>query len=190
MNTVIKKINLILIALVVMFIWGNSLLPASVSSDESEFVKSMLDPLWTLIDSGRIQSGMTALADKLSPGWLQTIAYKFIDWADEHVLSQGSSYLVRKLAHFTEYMVLGVLMCSLLARPNARPRFLWPEILCLAVASIDETIQLFSEGRGAAVRDVMIDLCGATLGVILMSIFLFIVFLSNVVNDWRDRRYY
>ncbi|MCD7769767.1 MAG: VanZ family protein [Oscillospiraceae bacterium] len=175
MGKTARKIVIVLMGLMILFIWGNSMLPADISSEESEWVRSLMEPILSVLQSGRIQASLTRIADGVTEPRLQALLYKGIAWLDEHILSQTASYLVRKAAHFTEYMILGVLMGLLLSKPNGRARFWWPEIMCLAVASIDETFQLFSEGRGAAFRDVMIDLSGATLGVILAALVLFIL---------------
>ena len=60
-------------------------------------------------------------------------------------------------------------------KPERTARFLLLEGACLLAASIDEGIQLFSEGRGVSFRDVCIDLSGATLGVLIALLTLMIV---------------
>ncbi|MCD8087162.1 MAG: VanZ family protein [Oscillospiraceae bacterium] len=175
MGKTARRIVIVLMGLMILFIWGNSMLPSDISSAESGWVQSLLEPILSVLQSGKIQASLTRIAEGITEPRLQALFYRGITWLDVHVLSQSASYLVRKAAHFTEYMILGVLMGLLLSKPNGRARFWWPEVMCLAVASIDETIQLFSEGRGAAFRDVMIDLSGATLGVIFAAIVLFIL---------------
>lgn len=172
MGKTAKRIVIALSVLMLIFIWGNSMLPADLSSQESGWVEELLEPVITLMQSGRIQAKLTALADRIPEPRLQAICHRFIGLLDTYVLSQSPSHLVRKAAHFTEYMILGVLVGLLLSKPDGGSRFWWPEVVCLAVASIDETIQLFSDGRGAAVRDVILDLSGATVGVIITAIVL------------------
>jgi VanZ family protein len=68
--------------------------------------------------------------------------------------------VLRKLAHLTEYTVLG----ALLARALARPEF---AILAGALyAASDEMHQHFVRGRHAAWYDVVVDTVGVTVGVI------------------------
>ncbi|MBE6014419.1 MAG: VanZ family protein [Lachnospiraceae bacterium] len=79
--------------------------------------------------------------------------------------------LVRKMAHFTEYAFLGG---EMIAYVNACRRFEWKHILNalfsgLAVAVMDETIQIFS-GRGPAITDVWIDMAGFVTGGLIASI--------------------
>ena len=79
------------------------------------------------------------------------------EWVTEH--------LIRKMAHFSEYGLLGVEMTALAAvRDRIKPRYLVNVLFSgLAVAFIDETIQIFS-GRGPMIADVWIDLAGFTTG--------------------------
>ena len=81
-----------------------------------------------------------------------------------------SGYVVRKLAHFTEFALLALLLCfdcrfifdidkrSTLRRASC----VWLALPCaVAVACIDESIQLSVEGRVGSFVDVLIDSAGA-----------------------------
>ena len=116
------------------FIWGNSLLPGSVSGAISDFVKNIL----------------AALFEQGEPK------------------PESSGFLLRKLAHFTEFTALGLCLCwlfGMLGKGTLAP------FLCGGLAAcVDETIQVFVPGRGPSVRDVCIDSCGVLLGVILLTL--------------------
>ena len=75
---------------------------------------------------------------------------------------------LRKLAHFGEFGALGAELCALFAlyRPMRIRLIGCCALVSLAVASIDETIQLFSD-RFASAADVFLDLAGALTGVLL-----------------------
>ena len=79
------------------------------------------------------------------------------------------TFVVRKCAHFTEYMVLGILATHAFDLEGRRTFdvLLPTAVFLLLVPSIDETIQLFVPGRAGMITDVMIDCCGATTGVVL-----------------------
>lgn len=126
-----------LLALNVLFIWGNSLLAQEVSAAFSKLVGTVLE--WLLGRPGDISQG------------------------------QGQGTL-RKIAHFTEFMSLGVLAGWLAGMVCQRKwRKVWlPVLSCLLVACADETIQLFVPGRGPGVTDVLIDLGGAVVGICLV----------------------
>lgn len=70
--------------------------------------------------------------------------------------------LVRKLAHMTEFTVLGALW-SVVPGVGLSGKLL----CCLLTALADETIQLFVPGRSGQVSDVWIDFTGAVLGTAL-----------------------
>lgn len=88
----------------------------------------------------------------------------------ELVVGQGGvTDLVRKLAHFTEYAVLGALLL-LLTVVGFRVR-LQTVVNCLfflmAAALTDETIQIFT-GRGPQIQDVWLDFAGGFTGLLVM----------------------
>jgi VanZ family protein len=68
--------------------------------------------------------------------------------------------VLRKIAHLTEYAVLGALLVRALARP-------WLALLLGALyATSDEFHQHFVRGRHAAWYDVVIDTVGVTIGIV------------------------
>ncbi len=79
--------------------------------------------------------------------------------------AQGSG-LLRKIAHFTEFMTLGMLLGWGLGMLRKKPFFgILPG--CFA-AVIDETIQSFIPGRSPGLADVLLDTAGATAGIFLL----------------------
>ncbi len=80
-----------------------------------------------------------------------------------------TDHLVRKLAHFTEYFVLGIEL-SLLMVVRSRVSF---QGVCnclfvgLAAAVTDESIQIISN-RGPLVSDVLLDFCGVSAAVFVV----------------------
>jgi len=88
-------------------------------------------------------------------------------------LNQDSlSHIIRKSAHFLEYMVLGVLVVnSLLDTDKPKPRLIFLAILmCILYAISDEIHQIFVPGRSGQVSDVLIDSLGGLAGVLGMSV--------------------
>ena len=82
-------------------------------------------------------------------------------------LSEG---VVRKLAHFTEYSVLGVLLTTTVYLYTQKRVMTFcislPSGVLIAVC--DELIQLGSEGRSCQPRDVLIDGSGILLGALIV----------------------
>lgn len=91
----------------------------------------------------------------------------------EPIVGKGNvtNHLVRKLAHFAEYGLLGCeLMLLLIFRERRKLQHI---INCLfaglSAALIDETIQIFYD-RGSQVQDVWLDFAGVATGVVFISI--------------------
>ncbi len=86
----------------------------------------------------------------------------------EPVVGEGNvtNHLVRKLAHVTEFMVLGVEL-SALSLLIGKHSISYTVLAAVSTALCDETIQLFSK-RGSQVQDVWLDISGAILGAILV----------------------
>lgn len=78
--------------------------------------------------------------------------------------------LVRKLAHFAEFALLGGESALLLRAIGRSANFLrggFSLLCCLLAALCDETVQIFS-GRGAGIVDCWIDFAGAFFGFCLL----------------------
>jgi VanZ family protein len=77
-----------------------------------------------------------------------------------------TQYIVRKLAHFTEYFFFGLLLTITLRTFHKMLQgvFFLELFLFLAVPMVDETIQIFYQGRTSNVVDVWIDFSGCIAG--------------------------
>jgi VanZ family protein len=73
----------------------------------------------------------------------------------------GWDLVLRKIAHFAEYVVLGVLLVRAFGREAIAAA------AGIAYAATDELHQHFVPGRQAAVRDVAVDAAGVLAGVLL-----------------------
>ena len=121
------------IVCLLIFIWGNSMMPAEISQAFSDWVKALL--------SGMLSGGSGS--------------------------GRGSG-LLRKIAHFTEFTALGMLLCWRAGMQNKKTYV--PFLLGVAAACIDECIQIFAPGRAPRVTDVLLDSCGVLTGVLLLSL--------------------
>lgn len=88
-----------------------------------------------------------------------------------------SEYLVRKLAHFTEYILLGFWLMLTLRVYTYRylTHISWPLFGGLSTAVLDEALQLAIPGRSGEVRDVLIDF-GGVMGGVLCGLFILLLF--------------
>ncbi len=123
--------------LAVCFIWGNSMRQGVDSSHLSNEAFFMIQGI---------------LADLGLP----------YSWLTDHI--------VRKTAHFTEYTALGII--AMQAFTPHRDKFCWAALgtfllAVLAIPCLDETLQLFVDGRSGQVSDVLLDCSGILFGSIL-----------------------
>ena len=93
------------------------------------------------------------------------------------LLSQGlpalaiiGSILIRKLAHFSEFACLGLLLGWLLSPEGGFRGFAAPALLGTLAACVDETIQRFAPGRESSLIDVWIDIGGVCAGILLLRL--------------------
>ena len=79
---------------------------------------------------------------------------------------ESSGFLLRKMAHFTEFASLGLLLGWLFGM--LRKKRIYPFLCGAMAACMDETIQMFVPDRGPSIRDVCIDTCGVVTGMIIL----------------------
>lgn len=80
------------------------------------------------------------------------------------------SFIIRKLAHFTEYLILGFLTINMLNKNDISKKYLISILICLIYATSDEIHQLFVPGRACQLRDILIDSIGSITGVYLYKL--------------------
>lgn len=131
-----SKIYMIIVVLWTFFIFGQSLLPGEVSSDQSGFIVDVLYPVFSRI-------GINIEVDTFT-------------------------FIIRKLAHFTEYFILGLFLQLLYKNIKHNTTYIFILLHGFITACMDETIQRFIPNRSGELRDVLID----TLGVITSIIFI------------------
>ncbi len=107
--------------------------------------------MMTGLDSEAVSGGVLAFLGRFFPMLLTEAGHTFL----------------RKAAHFTEFALLGLLYCGR-HRLVHRKTPLHLMGFGLAVACIDETIQIFTPGRASSLIDVWIDTSGFTLGFVVI----------------------
>lgn len=92
-----------------------------------------------------------------------------------------SHYMIRKAAHFTEHMCFGAcLLVTLRAYTQEVLKYISNILFIgLLVPVIDEFIQLFIDGRGGEIKDVIIDFSGLLVGIIISFIIVFLIDRKN-----------
>jgi VanZ family protein len=127
-------------------IWTQSVLPGSVSSTQSGLITQMIS----------------------------SILDKFNIYIDQEILH----YLMRKIAHFTEFMILGIVWLKYVIsyKTIQKKYYLIMIIPIMITAIVDEIIQIFSDARGPSIIDVLIDISG---GVIVLVVYMLFKLLYN-----------
>ena len=83
---------------------------------------------------------------------------------------ENTHAIVRKLAHFTEFMALGAALAMLMHTFFREVKTCFIALsVSMFTAFLDETIQIFS-GRGPAIADVWIDTAGAAAGILIVTL--------------------
>lgn len=121
--------------LYIAFIFSNSLTPAVKSSAESGFVMAKMHAL------------------------LGALGLRDVSWLTEH--------LIRKGAHFTEYALMGILLFRSMKTLDCGKIVIVRKIheaAVFAIPFVDETLQLFTEGRSGQISDVWLDMSGVAAG--------------------------
>lgn len=105
-----------------------------------------------------LHSAMPAEASNAESRGFLAVLQTVFPWLTHHLL--------RKIGHFAEFSVLGVLLTGTFH--NAKNFTLFKPLgLCLLTAVCDETLQLFIAGRSGNLKDVWIDFAGAVCGTLL-----------------------
>ena len=127
--------------------------------------------LWTIVITYTLWIfHNSAQTGKVSANLSQTLSYRIYDHLQFlHFMPFKLFHtLIRKLAHFSEYALLGMLVSTVSSHTieehqQKRIIILW----MILVPMIDEGIQSFTPGRSAELRDCIIDMCGYGSGLLI-----------------------
>lgn len=121
-----------------------------------------------------LSSQVAEQSNKLSTGFTEVVVKVLEKVAPRASFSiESFNHMVRKNAHFFTYLILGILVINALRKSGVQGyhSIAWAVGICILYAVSDEVHQLFVPGRGAAVKDVIIDSAGATVGIGLYLLF-------------------
>ena len=82
--------------------------------------------------------------------------------------------IVRKLAHLTEFTILGSVLYTILRRYITYGTVIKTIGLGMLIASLDEFIQRFSPGRSSQFSDILIDTVGIFIGILVVKLVYYI----------------
>lgn len=88
---------------------------------------------------------------------------------EQLAFAEKLNYPIRKAAHGTEYAILSCLVLFALQkyRMSSKKKYVLAFLITVVYAASDEFHQLFVPGRSCQVTDVMIDSCGAIVGLLV-----------------------
>lgn len=117
---------------------------------------------------------VSSLSSQRVLAWLQRA---FTKLHMQSVANMLTEHIVRKLAHFCEYMLEGfwLMLCLRVYTRRFVRHISWPILGSLLTAVCDETLQMFSAGRSSQLTDVWIDFAGGMAG-LLVGLFVLCVF--------------
>lgn len=121
-------------------------------------------------DSGTASSKKS---DSVIINMVEVISNKKVNNKDRDKYIEKYVFSVRKCAHFTIYLILGILVISLLSeyRVINFKTVLYALLIVFLYACSDEFHQLFVPGRSSEIRDVLIDSSGGFIGSYLYYLF-------------------
>lgn len=137
-----------------------------------KWLKLILVILWMIVifsfsnqkadDSSKLSDGLILKTVRI----IEKITNK--EYSDEEILEKFVKP-VRKLAHFTIYLILGVLVYLYIKEFNISNKFIISLLICILYAVSDEIHQLFIVGRSGRILDVLIDSLGSLTGIFIIK---------------------
>ena len=115
--------------------------------------------------------------------------YEKMQPEQQSFIVEGLQHFVRKLAHFSIYMLLGLFSYAavLLSAEKFRYKWLLAVVICVSYAAVDEIHQLFVPGRTAKVTDVLIDGAGSIMGMLLLRIAILCwIYFKNLIKNHKN----
>ena len=98
--------------------------------------------------------------------WIAPIANKLGFYGNIWALNR----IIRKLAHLTEFTILGGVLYVVLRRYIEYGTVVKTIVVGIVIASLDEFIQLFSLGCSSQLSDVLIDTVGIIIGISVVKL--------------------
>ena len=106
-------------------------------------------------------SNQVATVSSSQSGFITNLIIKIFSVQNESTIQ----FIIRKLAHFTEYLILGILVLNMLRCYKPKDIIILAILICILYACSDEIHQIFIQGRAGQLKDVLIDTCGSILGI-------------------------
>ena len=138
-----------------------------------KLIKTLMVLLWMSVIfmfSNQPSKESSNLSDSLILKTVRIIEkFNHKQYSDEEILKKFVKP-VRKMAHFTIYLVLGILVFLMLKEYNIKDTIIVSLLICIIYALTDEIHQLFIVGRSGNLIDCLIDTLGSITGILVLNI--------------------
>lgn len=110
------------------------------------------------------QSSLSASASSEVSGVFVNLINNVLQYVHINININTLSLLIRKLAHFLEFFILGFFLIK-----GFNYKIIYLLIIVLLVAITDESIQIFVNGRAFQITDIIIDFIGGLTSILLFK---------------------
>lgn len=151
-----KKFNIIILILWMIVIFLFSQDPGTSSSNKSDTIATIIVDVVSKITGNDYTDSV--LSNKI----------------------ENCVFIVRKSAHFLEYLILGILVINVLKDYKELSIKMWliSILFCILYSISDEVHQLFIPGREGRIFDVLIDTSGSIIGITI----------CYLINKFKSRK--
>ena len=111
-----------------------------------------------------VMSSFSADKSSMQSGFIVNIISNILNIKNVSLLTS----IVRNMAHFTEFLILGVLVHNYLCCSDKV--IVYSIIFCMAYAISDELHQILVPGRSFQIEDILIDVLGSIIGITIFNI--------------------
>ncbi|MDW8803165.1 VanZ family protein [Clostridium sp. A1-XYC3] len=95
--------------------------------------------------------------------------FQFLGLNLDSILGELANFIIRKIAHFLEYLILYLLLFNALSKGiSLKKKLILALFIVFLYACTDEFHQLFVSGRTGRIRDVIIDTFGGGAGALIL----------------------
>ena len=135
--------------------------------------KFVLIVLWMLVIFSFSAQNATQ-SGNMSSGLIVKIGQMFmpeeLSAEQQQMLISKYSFILRKTAHFTVYLILGILVLNFLREFRLKHILVVALIVCCLYSISDEYHQTFVPGRSGEFRDVCVDTSGSLVGIAVLTL--------------------
>ncbi|MDD3392086.1 MAG: VanZ family protein [Bacilli bacterium] len=137
---------------------------------KNKIISTLLVILWMLlifIFSQQKADESLTLSDNVVKDTVNTVTNHSLSNDEVNNIVENTTVIVRKTAHFTLYLIFGILVANLFTNYKIKEIILISLLSCIIYAISDELHQLLVIGRTGRVLDVLIDSLGSLTGILI-----------------------